>query len=239
MGEKEPKIATVIIKVDLECCCCSKKIKSTLCKLQKRFKVNSIVFDDKKGTVTVSGAFNPDCFIKKLCCMARKVIKDIQIKKPDPPPPPPPPEPKPAPPPPEPTPPPPAPVPPPPAPDPPPPPAPEPPPPPAPEPPPPPAPEPPPKPKPKPAPPPEVLLKFPMWAFPTPVWPCCYQPCPCYEPRHGRCRCCSCGHVSDGPPPPAAVPPPQPVYYGGFPCFEEQGYKIVCEDEPSYGCSVM
>ncbi|KAG6489575.1 protein PYRICULARIA ORYZAE RESISTANCE 21-like [Zingiber officinale] len=234
MGEKEPKIATVIIKVDLECCCCSKKIKSTLCKLQKRFKVNSIVFDDKKGTVTVSGAFNPDCFIKKLCCMAHKVIKDIQIKKPDPPPPPPPPEPKPAPPPPEPT--------PPPAPDPPPPPAPEPPPP-APEPPPPPAPEPPPKPKPKPkpepAPPPEVLLKFPMWAFPTPVWPCCYQPCPCYEPRHGCCRCCSCGHVSDGQPPPAAVPPPQPVYYGGFPCFEEQGYKIVCEDEPSYGCSVM
>ncbi|XP_074586152.1 uncharacterized protein LOC141841847 isoform X2 [Curcuma longa] len=177
MAGKEPKIATVIIKVDLECCCCSKKIKRTLCKLQKRFKINSIVYDEKKNTVTVSGAFNPDCFIKKLCCMAYKVIKDVEIKKPDPPPPPPP------------------------------------------------------------QVPPEVIVKFPMWAFPAPMWPCCCQPCPCYEPHQGCCRCCSCGHVSSAPQPPKPVvdpPPSQPAYYGGYPC-----YKIVCEDEPSYGCSIM
>ncbi|XP_074586144.1 uncharacterized protein LOC141841847 isoform X1 [Curcuma longa] len=216
MAGKEPKIATVIIKVDLECCCCSKKIKRTLCKLQKRFKINSIVYDEKKNTVTVSGAFNPDCFIKKLCCMAYKVIKDVEIKKPDPPPPPPPQVPKPA--------------------DPKPaskPPA-----------PPPQVPKPDPKPDPKPPPPPpppqvppEVIVKFPMWAFPAPMWPCCCQPCPCYEPHQGCCRCCSCGHVSSAPQPPKPVvdpPPSQPAYYGGYPC-----YKIVCEDEPSYGCSIM
>ncbi|THU75021.1 hypothetical protein C4D60_Mb04t39530 [Musa balbisiana] len=197
------RIATVIIKVDLDCCLCSKKIKKALCKLQKQYKIRSIAFDEKDDTVTVSGPFNPDCFIKKLCCLASKVIKDIQIKPDDPPP-----EPEPAPPPPEPAPPP---L------EPPPPPAPEPPPPPAPEPPPPPAPEPPPPPKPDPTPPPDVVVKAPMWAFPTPMWPvCCYQPCPCYEPRYGSCRCCSCGRMTDEPPPPA-------MYYGGPPCYEPPG----------------
>ncbi|CAL9078141.1 unnamed protein product [Musa acuminata var. zebrina] len=220
-------IATVIIKVDLDCCLCSKKIKKAICKLQKQYKIQSIAYDEKDDTVTVSGPFNPDCFIKKLCCLASKVIKDIQIKPDNPPP-----EPEPAPPPPEPAPPTPEP-PPPPGPEPPPPPGPEPPPLATPEPPPPPAPEPPPPPKPDPTPPPDVVVKAPMWAFRTPVWPvCCYQPCPCYEPRYGSCRCCSCGLVTDEPPPPA-------MYYGGPPCYEVQGYKIVCEEEPPYGCSIM
>ncbi|RWW68466.1 hypothetical protein BHE74_00024013 [Ensete ventricosum] len=84
------------------------------------------------------------------------------------------------------------------------------------------------------------MVKLPIWAFPTPVWPvCCYQPCPCYEPRHGCCRCCSCGQVSDGAPPPAAVPPPPAMYYGRPPCYEADGYKIVCEEEPYYGCFIM
>ncbi|CAL9758617.1 unnamed protein product [Musa acuminata subsp. burmannicoides] len=218
-----------MIKVDLDCCLCSKKIKKAICKLQKQYKIQSIAYDEKDDTVTVSGPFNPDCFIKKLCCLASKVIKDIQIKPDNPPP-----EPEPAPPPPEPAPPTPEP-PPPPGPEPPPPPGPEPPPPPAPEPPPPPAPEPPPPPPPKPdpTPPPDVVVKAPMWAFRTPVWPvCCHQPCPCYEPRYGSCRCCSCGLMTDEPPPPA-------MYYGGPPCYEVQGYKIVCEEEPPYGCSII
>ncbi|CAL9164681.1 unnamed protein product, partial [Musa hybrid cultivar] len=103
------QIATVIITVDLHCCTCSKKIKKTLCKLQSklpspslslflltnfyRFNIESIVYDEKKNTITVSGPFNPDCFIKKLRCLACKVIICVQIKpkpvKPPPPPPPP------------------------------------------------------------------------------------------------------------------------------------------------------
>ncbi|URE12612.1 hypothetical protein MUK42_36413 [Musa troglodytarum] len=67
------KISTVIIKVDLDCCLCSKKIKKALCKLQKRFKIQSIVYVEKKNTVIVSGPFNPECLIKKLCCLACKL----------------------------------------------------------------------------------------------------------------------------------------------------------------------
>ncbi|CAL9077206.1 unnamed protein product [Musa acuminata var. zebrina] len=58
-----------------------------------RFNIESIVYDQKKNTITVSGPFNPDCFIKKLRCLACKVIICVQIKpKPKPivPPPPPP-----------------------------------------------------------------------------------------------------------------------------------------------------
>ncbi|RWW10543.1 hypothetical protein GW17_00025904, partial [Ensete ventricosum] len=54
----------------------------------------------------------------------------------------------------------------------------------------------------------------------------------CYEPRYRCCRCCSCGRMAAEPPPPA-------MYYGGPPCYEVQGYKIVCEEEPPYGCSIM
>ncbi|KAJ8478123.1 hypothetical protein OPV22_021850 [Ensete ventricosum] len=111
------KISTIIIKVDLDCCLCSKKIKKALCKLQKRFKIQSIVYDEKNNTVIVSGPFNPECLIKKLCCLACK--------------------------------------------------------------------------------------------------------------------------VSDGAPPPAAVPPPPAMYYGRPPCYEADGYKIVCEEEPYYGCFIM
>ncbi|XP_064962102.1 protein PYRICULARIA ORYZAE RESISTANCE 21-like isoform X2 [Musa acuminata AAA Group] len=96
-SKMKKKIATVIITVDLHCCTCSKKIKKTLCKLQNRFNIESIVYDEKKNTITVSGPFNPDCFIKKLRCLACKVIICVQIKpkpKPDKPPPPPPPPPK-------------------------------------------------------------------------------------------------------------------------------------------------
>ncbi|KAJ8479852.1 hypothetical protein OPV22_023579 [Ensete ventricosum] len=242
------EIATVIIKVDLKCCTCSKKIKKVLCKLQNRFAIQSIVYDEKNNTVTVSGPFNPECFIKKLRCLACKVIKDVQIKpKPQPPPP------KPEPPPPKP----------------------EPPPPPKPEKPPPPKPEAvvkppvcafpppgwpnccyrpcpcfeprdgcrrccscgwvcdvpsPPPPKPRPVPLPEAVVKPPVCAFPPPGWPnCCYRPCPCFEPRDGCRRCCSCGLLSGGPPPSAA----------GRPCYEVDGYKIVVEQEPCYSCSIM
>ncbi|XP_065037171.1 protein PYRICULARIA ORYZAE RESISTANCE 21-like isoform X2 [Musa acuminata AAA Group] len=91
------EIATVLITVDLHCCTCSKKIKKALCKLQNRFNIESIVYDQKKNTITVSGPFNPDCFIKKIRCLACKVIICVQIKQkqkpvtPPPPPPPPPP----------------------------------------------------------------------------------------------------------------------------------------------------
>ncbi|CAL9088619.1 unnamed protein product, partial [Musa textilis] len=204
------QIATLIIKVDLHCCTCSKKINKVLCKLQNRFDIQSIVYDEKNNTVTVSGPFNPECFIRKLRCLACKVIKDIQIK-PKPAPSTPPKSVKPS------------------------------------------------SPKPKKPPPLEVVVKGPVCVFPPSAWPsppltkpkpvpsppltkppvcvfpppgwpnCCYQPCPCYEPRNGCRRCCSCGWVCDGPPPSAACRP----------CNQVDGCKIVLEQEPCQSCSIM
>ncbi|THU74192.1 hypothetical protein C4D60_Mb04t30770 [Musa balbisiana] len=116
----------------------------------------------------VSGTFNPECFIKKLRCLACKVINDVQIKPkpkplPSPPPPPPPP------------------------------------------------------------PPTKVVVKLPVCVFPPSAWPvCCCQPCPCYEPRRGCRRRCSCGCVC----------------YGRH-CYEGDGYKIALEQDPSYSRSII
>ncbi|URE17311.1 hypothetical protein MUK42_11003 [Musa troglodytarum] len=71
--------STVAIKVDLECRHRFKKMEKALCKLQKQFSIPSIVYDKEKNTVTVSGPFNPECFVEKLRCLACKVIIDIQI----------------------------------------------------------------------------------------------------------------------------------------------------------------
>ncbi|CAL9155889.1 unnamed protein product, partial [Musa hybrid cultivar] len=114
----------------------------------ERFNIQSIVFDEKKNTVTVSGPFNPQCFIEKLRCLACKVIKDVQII---PPPPPTPPKPPPS--------------------------------------------------SPEEKPPVCAVVRPPMCGFPPTGWPvCCKQPCgcPCFDPRQGCRRCCTCGWVCDG-----------------------------------------
>nr|CAD1819416.1 unnamed protein product [Ananas comosus var. bracteatus] len=83
------KVSTLILKVDLECCRCNRRIKKVLCKLQERENIKSIVYDEKNNTVRVSGTFNPQCLSKKLrrkACKACLVIKDIQIQEDKPPP---------------------------------------------------------------------------------------------------------------------------------------------------------
>ncbi|KAJ0967807.1 hypothetical protein J5N97_024724 [Dioscorea zingiberensis] len=67
------KISTLILKVDLECHLCSKKIKKTLCKLQEREKIRSITYDEKTNTVIISGPFDPHKLSKKLKCKACKI----------------------------------------------------------------------------------------------------------------------------------------------------------------------
>ncbi|XP_042466395.1 uncharacterized protein LOC122048953 [Zingiber officinale] len=80
MAEPKPKVATVIITVDLKCCSSAAKIKCTLCQLEMSFKITSRVFDEKKGTMTVSGPFDPYCFICYLRRMAGDVIKNVEIQ---------------------------------------------------------------------------------------------------------------------------------------------------------------
>ncbi|XP_065033454.1 uncharacterized protein LOC135665718 [Musa acuminata AAA Group] len=194
------EIVTVIIKVDLQCCTCSRKIKKALCELQKWFNIQSIVFDEKKNTVTVSGPFNPDCFIKELLCLACKVIKGVHIKEPAKPPPPPPP--------------------------------------------------------PPPVcvcPPPVCVCPPPVCVCPPhvcvcrpPVWPvCCKQPCPCFDPRQGCRRCCTCGWICDVPslPPwrPNPVPLPEAVVRPPMCGFPPTGWPVCCKQpcpcvDPRQGC---
>ncbi|PUZ36999.1 hypothetical protein GQ55_9G083100 [Panicum hallii var. hallii] len=222
---------TIKIKVDLECCRCYTKIQKVLTRIQEKgeFCIDDIEYDEKNNKVIVTGPFDPDKLADKLCCKACKIIKEIEIvepppKEPEPPkkeePKPPPPAPKE-----EPAPPPPAKV------DPPPPPPPK-------E-----EPPPPPPPKQEPAPPPPKVVEVPYpwpYPYPFPAWP---SECCCHH-GHGGCHCCSCGKAPEAPP---APPPPQPQYipmpqyvpqpYPCNPCGG--GYRIVCEEDPSYACSIM
>ncbi|XP_026660641.1 protein PYRICULARIA ORYZAE RESISTANCE 21-like [Phoenix dactylifera] len=231
------KISTLVLKVDLECHRCYKKIRKTICQLQDRENIKTISYDEKNNTVTISGPFDPQKLSKKLRCKACKVIKDIQIieikEKPKDPPkdskpaepapaekekPKPPksePEPKPKPkadaPPSE------------------------------------PAPKPkadppaakpdPPKtepaqPKGEPKPPkPEPVTVGPVPGQP-PVWPACCG-APYYEGYYGGCRCWSCGRVygwvANGPP----MAHGGPSYEGNKPCY------FFCEEDPSTSCTIM
>ncbi|KAJ6823683.1 protein PYRICULARIA ORYZAE RESISTANCE 21-like [Iris pallida] len=97
------KTSTIILKVNLQCRQCYKKIRKTLCKLQDleggKIQVHSVVYDEKKDSITISGPFDPKKLLKKISYC--KVIKDIQVvenkpePKPEPKPTPPAPEPEP------------------------------------------------------------------------------------------------------------------------------------------------
>ena len=93
------------------------------------------------------------------------------------------------------------------------------------------------EPKPAPAPPPPKVVEVPyLWSYSCPytypVWP---SDCCCHH-DHGDCHCCSCGKA-----PEASVPPPMLQYvpqpYPCNPCGG--GYRIVCEEDPSYACAIM
>ncbi|KAM0949873.1 putative heavy metal-associated domain superfamily, protein PYRICULARIA ORYZAE RESISTANCE 21 [Dioscorea sansibarensis] len=75
------KVSTLILKVDLSCHLCHKKIRKVLCKLQDKENIRSITYDEKGNVVIISGPFDPQKLSKKLKCKACKVIKDIQIKE--------------------------------------------------------------------------------------------------------------------------------------------------------------
>ncbi|KAL6894100.1 hypothetical protein ACP4OV_008198 [Aristida adscensionis] len=247
LGEPRVKMPTIIVKVDLECCRCYAKIQKVLNRIQEKgeFVIDDIEYDEKNNRVIVSGPFDADKLADKLCCKACKIIKEIEIVEPPPPPPPESPKKE-------------KPAPPPPAPEvkpPPPPPAvveppkekPPPPPPPKEEPPkekpPPPKEKPPPPPKEEPKPPPPKVVEVPYpWPYPCP-WPAWPSDCYCHH-GHGGCHCCSCGKAPEpapAPAPPQYVPYPQyvPQPYPCGPCGGGGGYRIVCEEDPSYACTIM
>ncbi|KAG8385866.1 hypothetical protein BUALT_Bualt03G0089700 [Buddleja alternifolia] len=96
------KVTIMVLKVDLQCSCCYKKVKRILCKFPQ---IRDQEYDVKANTVKITVVCcNPEKIRDKLCCKGAGVIKSIEIKEPPkrksdpPPPPPPPPSPKPDPP---------------------------------------------------------------------------------------------------------------------------------------------
>ncbi|XP_015879812.1 protein PYRICULARIA ORYZAE RESISTANCE 21-like isoform X2 [Ziziphus jujuba] len=95
------KITTMVLKVDLQCCKCYKKVKKILCKIPH---IQDQIYDEKNDTVTIKVVCcSPEKIREKIICKGGDTIKCIEIKKPPPiskPPPdpkPPPPKPKPQP----------------------------------------------------------------------------------------------------------------------------------------------
>lgn len=74
------KISTIVIKVDLECERCYKKMRRVLCKIQDKMNIKTISFDEKSNAVTISGPFDPDKVCRKLCCEAGRIIKEMDVK---------------------------------------------------------------------------------------------------------------------------------------------------------------
>ncbi|EMS51724.1 hypothetical protein TRIUR3_00234 [Triticum urartu] len=67
------QMATIIMRVDLDCDRCYKKIRKVLCKLQDRENIKMISYDEKSNTVTVSGSFDAEEVADRLCSDAGKV----------------------------------------------------------------------------------------------------------------------------------------------------------------------
>uniref|UniRef100_A0A5B6ZM43 HMA domain-containing protein n=1 Tax=Davidia involucrata TaxID=16924 RepID=A0A5B6ZM43_DAVIN len=81
--QKETKM---VLKVDLQCCCCSKKIKKILCKFPE---IQNQEFDEKQNSVTITVVCcSPEKFRDKLYCKGGKIIICIKIIPPPPPSPP-------------------------------------------------------------------------------------------------------------------------------------------------------
>ncbi|XP_048573349.1 filaggrin-2-like [Triticum urartu] len=74
-------MATIIMRVDLDCDRCYKKIRKVLCKLQDRENIKMISYDEKSNTVTVSGSFDAEEVADRLCSDAGKVITDVQVAR--------------------------------------------------------------------------------------------------------------------------------------------------------------
>uniref|UniRef100_A0A453LU40 HMA domain-containing protein n=1 Tax=Aegilops tauschii subsp. strangulata TaxID=200361 RepID=A0A453LU40_AEGTS len=84
------EMPTIIIKVDLDCARCHRKIERVLDRIREKgeFVIDDIEYDEKNNKVIVKGPFDADKLSDKLCCKACKIIKEIEIVEPPPPPPP-------------------------------------------------------------------------------------------------------------------------------------------------------
>ncbi|GMY36625.1 protein PYRICULARIA ORYZAE RESISTANCE 21 isoform X4 [Fagus crenata] len=91
MGEK--KTTMMVLKVDLQCCRCYKKVKKVLCSIPE---IQDQKYNEKENLVEIKVvSCSPEKIKQKLICKGCGCIKSVEIKKEPPPKPPPPKPPKP------------------------------------------------------------------------------------------------------------------------------------------------
>ena len=87
MGEKE-KVTIMVLKVDLGCHKCYKKVKKVLCKFPQ---IRDQIYDEKQNQAVIKVVCcSPEKIRDKICCKGGGAIKSIEIKEPEKPKPPPP-----------------------------------------------------------------------------------------------------------------------------------------------------
>ncbi|KAK4744250.1 hypothetical protein SAY87_010562 [Trapa incisa] len=73
----EKKVTKMLIKVDLQCEKCYRKIKKVLCRFPQ---IRDQIYDEKKNTVTITVVCcNPDKIKGKICCKGGDTILGIEI----------------------------------------------------------------------------------------------------------------------------------------------------------------
>nr|XP_008384170.2 protein PYRICULARIA ORYZAE RESISTANCE 21-like isoform X2 [Malus domestica] len=80
MGQKE-KVTTMVLKVDLQCHKCYKKVKKVLCKFPQ---IRDQKYNEKQNQVVIKVVCcNPEKIRDKICCKGGSAIKSIKIKEPE------------------------------------------------------------------------------------------------------------------------------------------------------------
>ncbi|XP_021828077.1 chitin-binding lectin 1-like isoform X2 [Prunus avium] len=80
MAEKE-KVTTMVLKVDLQCHKCYKKVKKVLCKFPQ---IRDQTYDEKQNQVVIKVVCcSPEKIRDRICCKGGGAIKSIEIKEPE------------------------------------------------------------------------------------------------------------------------------------------------------------
>ncbi|KAL5575830.1 hypothetical protein UlMin_017529 [Ulmus minor] len=77
----DQKVTIMVLKVDLQCSRCYKKIKRVLCKFPQ---IRDQVFDEKTNTIVIKVVCcSPEKIKQKIICKAGDTLKSIEIKEPE------------------------------------------------------------------------------------------------------------------------------------------------------------
>ncbi|EXB29543.1 hypothetical protein L484_010601 [Morus notabilis] len=81
MVDNKQSVTTMVLKVDLQCWRCYKKVKKILCKFPQ---IQDQVYDEKQNTVTIRVVCcSPEKIKRKIICKGGESIKSIDVKVPE------------------------------------------------------------------------------------------------------------------------------------------------------------